>query len=59
MLPGSGHPTVSITGRIIRLHDEDTEPGPVRMGLAFNQFRHHVDRLRLDNYLANAMRKAA
>ena len=56
LLPGSDHPIVTATGRIVRLHGDTDEPGPVRMGMAFDTFARHTDRLRLDAYVARRLR---
>ncbi len=49
-LPGSRPVTINATGTVVRTHDD--EPGPVRMGLQFDQFRTHTDRDRLNDYLS-------
>ena len=59
MLPGSFHTTFHATGKIMRIHDDSDEPGPIRMGLIFEKFTHHADRRHLQDYLANSGLKAA
>ena len=59
MLPGSSHITFNATGRVVRLHDDSDDCGPVRMGMVFERFAHHSDQLRLSDYLSGASRKAA
>ncbi len=56
ILPGSERPTVTATGRIVRLHGDADEPGPVRMAIAFDTFAHQTDRLRLDAYVVHRLR---
>lgn len=51
MLPGSGHTTFNGAGRIIRMHDDADEPGPVRMGLIIDRFIDSDNRRRLSDYL--------
>ena len=59
-LPGAGGTTVSLSGHVVRWHDDADEPGPVRMGMAFDTFARPVDRFRLLEYLrAHAARAAA
>ncbi len=59
MLPGTEHTTFHATGRVVRIHDDTDEPGPVRMGMTFDKFVHHVDRRRLHDYLQHSGLKAA
>ena len=54
MLPGQAHTLFHATGRIIRLHDEADEPGPMRMGMAFDGFTTPLDRRRLAEHLEQA-----
>jgi hypothetical protein len=56
-LPGSAPTTLSATGTVVRTHDD--EPGPVRMGLHFDDFRTENDRKRLVQYLDTPHLKAA
>lgn len=42
--------TFHATGRVVRVHDD--EPGPVRMGLTFDDFTADTDRKALENYLS-------
>lgn len=50
-LPGNAPTTLAATGTVVRTHDD--EPGPVRMGLHFDDFRTEADRRRLSDYLSN------
>jgi hypothetical protein len=59
MLPGYDQFTFQATGRVARLHDEADEPGPMRMGVAFDRFTHHADRTRLIEYIETRTRLAA
>ena len=59
MLPGSSDTTVTAIGRVVRLHDDSDERGPVRMAIVFSEFAQHRDRLQLDTYLARACADAA
>jgi len=59
MLPGAAHTTFTASGRVIRLHDDDGLPGPVRMGMTFDSFETEIDALRLNRYLSAASRQAA
>jgi len=51
LLPGSQTTTFSASGRTVRMHDDIDEPGPVRMGLVFDQFKTVIDREKLHGYL--------
>jgi c-di-GMP-binding flagellar brake protein YcgR len=53
MLPGGAQTTIRASGHIVRRHDDVDEPGPVRMGLSFDNFLHTADRSRLQNYLTS------
>lgn len=59
MLPGQFHTTFSGAGTVVRLHDDEEEKGPMRMGLSINAFARHGDRRRLSDYLQSAGLKAA
>ena len=59
MLPGAYHTTIRASGHVVRLHDDEGDPGPTRMGLSFDQFHHHTDRSQLSEYLTNSLRRAA
>jgi len=59
MLPGSQTTRFSASGRVVRLHDDADEPGPIRMGLQFEQFTTKEDRLKLTRYLSQSGRRAA
>jgi len=54
MLPGAEHTTFHASGKVVRIHDESGDAGPVRMGMIFEKFVHHVDRRKLHNYLSNS-----
>ena len=58
-LPGQKRTTFRATGHIIRLHNDVDEPGPVRMGMAFDRFANRSDRQCLRKYLSHALRDAA
>ena len=49
MLPGTNQVTFDACGKVVRIHDD--EPGPCRMGMTFDHFRHHADRRELHAYL--------
>ncbi|MEX2212651.1 MAG: PilZ domain-containing protein [Phycisphaeraceae bacterium] len=51
MLPGIFHTTFNVTGTVVRIHDDDDNAGPCRMGLFFDQFNEVDDRMRLQDYL--------
>ncbi|MEM9296517.1 MAG: PilZ domain-containing protein [Planctomycetota bacterium] len=51
-LPGPEPIVVKASANVVRLVDEDDEPGPVRMGASFVAFRTPMDRERLEGYLA-------
>lgn len=59
MLPGHETLTFTASGRIVRHHDEASEPGPIRMGLAFERFRTAQDSRRLADYLERSDLRAA
>lgn len=60
MLPGSTPTHIHLTGQVVRIHDDPDEPGPVRMGMRFDDFRQTADRDRLSGYLAkHLLQKAA
>ena len=59
MLPGASDTTITAIGRVVRLHDDSDERGPVRMAMVFSEFAQHRDRLQLDTYLARACANAA
>jgi hypothetical protein len=56
-LPGRTPVTFRAGGTVVRMHDD--EPGPVRMGMAFDQFASDSDRKRLSSYVRNAAKSAA
>ena len=55
MLPGVNSITVTACGRIVRLHDEEGDCGPTRMGLAFTSFASDIDAANLRKYLIDHM----
>jgi len=60
MLPGPDQTTITATGRVVRIHDDDDLPGPIRMGMTFDRFENAWDRRRLEDYLAGrGLRQAA
>jgi hypothetical protein len=59
MLPGSAPTHIHLTGQVVRMHDDPDEPGPVRMGMRFDDFRNTTDRERLNGYLADHLLQAA
>jgi hypothetical protein len=54
MLPGKNQTTINASGRIVRIHDDPSLPGPVRMGMTFNHFAFVGDQRRLSSYLDKA-----
>ncbi|QQE12205.1 PilZ domain-containing protein [Planctomycetota bacterium] len=50
MLPGSSQLTFAATGVVIRMHSDDNV-GPVRMGLAFQEFNSIADKHKLQQYI--------
>jgi len=61
MLPGIFHTTFNAAGTVVRIHDDDENAGPCRMGMIFDRFEADEDRLRLQDYLeaSNATSMAA
>lgn len=66
MLPGGGHTTFRVVGRVVRIHSDPEERGPVVMGLQFESFQSPMDRQRLAEYIdartkaqQTALRRAA
>ena len=59
MLPGSAPATFHANGRVVRLHDGPEEPGPMRMGMQFDNFRLPTDRDRLADYVTCKQAPAA
>lgn len=59
MLPGREVINFHAIGRIVRLHTETDEPGPVRMAMTFNHFPRRLDRQNLDAYLKQIGKMAA
>jgi hypothetical protein len=58
MLPGTVATTVCGAGHIVRRHDDDADPGPVRMGFAFDHLA-PSHRRRLEGFIAARVQKAA
>ncbi len=59
MLPGDSHATIRATGHIVRVHEDEDAPGPVRMAMAFETFQNETDVRRLTSYLTHHGRKRA
>lgn len=59
MLPGANQITFRAAGRVVRIHDDPDEPGPVRMAMTFTHFYSDLDELRLNTYLSTTGLKAA
>ena len=59
MLPGSGHTTFRAIGRVVRIHSEPNEMGPVILGLQFESFQSPMDRHRLAQYIDHRMQAQA
>jgi len=59
MLPGAMHTTINVSGRVVRLHDDDELAGPQRMGMTFDQFISNDDEQRLTDYLSASYPMAA
>jgi c-di-GMP-binding flagellar brake protein YcgR len=53
MLPGATPTTVTASGRIVRLHEDDPSLPPVRMAMTFDTFSHPIDRQKLCDYLTD------
>src|SRR5690606_6562887 len=51
MLPGPSTTMFTATGRVVRLHDDQGEPGPMRMGMTFDRFKSSQDSERLSAYI--------
>lgn len=58
-LPGGEATTIGVVGRVVRLHDDEDERGPMRMGMTIERFSHTADRARLRNYLQGKGLQAA
>jgi len=59
-LPGSESKPIRLSGRVVRIIEEDDENGPIRMAMNFASFNTEVDANRLDHYLeARGLRRAA
>lgn len=59
MLPGSGHTTFRAIGRVVRVHSDIEERGPVVLGLRFESFQSPMDRERLSQYIESRSRAQA
>lgn len=59
MLPGTEHITFSAAGRIIRIHNDMGDKGPMRMGMIFDKFSRENDHERLNGYLSHSPALAA
>ena len=59
MLPGANHIRFNASGHVVRIHDDEAEPGPVRMGMVFDSFTRESDHTLLTDYLGNVSLKAA
>lgn len=53
MLPGATPTTVTVSGTILRMHDDNPALPPVRMAMTFNAFSHPIDRQKLVDYLTD------
>lgn len=51
VLPGDTQSVVTASGTVVRLHDDEAEPGPVRMAITFDRLATDADRRRLEGYL--------
>jgi c-di-GMP-binding flagellar brake protein YcgR len=58
-LPGLARDAVQVSGRVVRLHDEEGDCGPVRMGLVFDSFATQQSRRTLERFLDRGQRIAA
>ena len=58
MLPGPYHVTVNLSGKVVRLHDDDELPGPSRMGAEIDQANSPVERQKLSEYLDHSLELA-
>lgn len=54
LLPGHQHTTFRAAGRVVRMHDDEAERGPVRMGMTFDSFEDADEQRRFLDYLASA-----
>jgi hypothetical protein len=59
LLPGRGHHAFRAVGNVVRLHDEADEPGPMRMGMTFDDFADSADQGLLTDYLQASQLQAA
>ena len=59
MLPGCDQPTFTAAGHVVRIHDDDGLPGPVRMAMTFDTFAGDSDQVVLAEYLAKSTLRAA
>lgn len=51
LLPGSHTVTFCAKGRLVRMHDDMHEVGPVRMAMQFERFNSSIDQQKLAQYL--------
>lgn len=51
LLPGSHTTTFCAKGRLVRMHDDLHEVGPVRMAMHFDRFKSTIDQQKLAEYL--------
>jgi hypothetical protein len=58
-LPGYQHTTFDAAGRVVRMHDDADEPGPVRMAMTFGSFPTVDDSRALMRYLVDSGVRAA
>lgn len=59
MLPGHGHHAFRAVGNVVRLHDEESDFGPMRMGMTFDRFETETDQQVLADYLGHSQLQAA
>lgn len=59
MLPGARHIVFNASGRVVRLHDDVDERGPMRMGMIFDSFSGEEDQSKLVDYLGSVRARAA
>lgn len=51
MLPGEAHVSFEASARVVRMHEDSPERGPVRMGLEIERLE-DADTIKLERYLA-------
>lgn len=52
-LPGSQRTTFNAVGHVVRMHDDEDEPGPRRLAMTFDRFTTDDDHSRLSSYLVD------